>query len=103
MTELFREFNSLQNSDLNGAHPIIEDQTGLPTPPEWNRSEYATWGEFSKAVNFDSIMSPRTLLGLQERAPREIAKKWFQEQLESLSRKKSDQLLSNYVIRRKSK
>lgn len=81
MQELFREFNSLQNKDLNGSHPIIEDQTGLPTPPEWSRNDYATWVEFSKAVNFEQYYVASDTPWFAGQGSTEIAKKWFQEEL----------------------
>lgn len=102
MSELFREFNSLQNSDLNGSHPIIEDQTGLPTPPEWNRSEYATWSEFSKAVNFDQYYVASDTPWFAGKGSAEIAKKWFQEQL-GITFTEEKRPTTIYVIRRKSK
>lgn len=101
MTELFREFNSLQNSDLNGSHPIIEDQTGLPTPPEWNRSEYGTWGEFSKAVNFNQYYVASDTPWFAGKGSTEIARKWFQEQL-GITFTEEKRPTTIYVIRRKS-
>ncbi len=56
-------------------------KTGLPTPPEWNRSEYATWSEFSKAVNFDQYYVASDTPWFAGKGSAEIAKKWFQEQL----------------------
>lgn len=102
MPELFREFNSLQNSDLNGAHPIIEDQTGLPTPPKWNRSEYASWVEFSKAVNFEQYYVSSDTPWFAGKGSTEIAKKWFQEQL-GITFTEEKRPTTVYMIRRKSK
>jgi hypothetical protein len=102
MPELFREFNSLQNSDLNGSHPIIDDQTGLPTPPQWNRSEYATWIEFSKAVNFEQYYVASDTPWFAGKGSTEIAKKWFQEQL-GITFKEEMRPTTVHVIRRKSK
>lgn len=102
MPELFREFNSLQNSDLNGAHPIIEDQTGLPTPPQWNRSEYATWVEFSKAVNFEQYYVSSDTPWFAGKGSTELAKTWFEEQL-GITFTEEKRPTTIYVIRRKSK
>ena len=98
--DLFQDFNRDQNNDFNGAHPIIIDETGLPTPRVWQRSEYPTFAEFSKAVNYEQYYVATDSPWFFGKGSLEMARKWYQENL-GITFREEKRKVTIHVIRRK--
>ncbi len=98
--DLFHDFNRDQNHDFNGAHPIIVDETGLPSPPVWQRREYPSFAEFSKAVNYEQHYVATDSPWFFGKGSLEMARKWYQENF-GITFREEKRKVTTHVIRRK--
>lgn len=100
MQELLESFNELQNHDCNGRGPIIVDETGLPRPPQWDRSKYATWDEYRSAVDFDRYLVATDAPYFTGEESQAMAREWYRKEF-GVTFKEEQRKLSMHVIRRK--
>lgn len=76
---LFADFNLLQNDGLTADHPVIIDQTGLPQPPEWDKSRFPDGRDFHEKVvkNYLVAADSPWFVGPESRA---MARQWYEEE-----------------------
>ncbi|QDT04099.1 hypothetical protein K227x_24870 [Rubripirellula lacrimiformis] len=101
LPQLIQDFHELQNARvIGGTHPIIVDQTGLPKPPEFDRSKYDSWDAYTKSVNYDQYLVASDSPWFVGKGSLPMARQWYQDELgitfESETRK-----LKTYIVRRK--
>lgn len=100
MHELLEDFNRLQNDDCNGRSPIIVDRTGLPRPPQWDRSKHSTWEQYRSAVDFDRYLVATDAPYFTGEESQAMAREWYQKEF-GVTFKEEQRKLSMHVIRRK--
>jgi hypothetical protein len=98
--DLFQDFNRDQNHDFNGAHPIIVDEKGLPSPPVWQRREYPSFEEFSQAVNYEQHYVATDSPWFFGEGSLEMARNWYQENF-GITFREEKHKVSTHLIRRK--
>ena len=100
MRTLFRDFNRQQNSQYEGVSPIIVDETGLPAPPPWKRSEHGTWREYAEAVDYDQYLVATDSPYFAGDGSTEMARQWFAEKF-GITFTEETRTSTVYVVRKK--
>lgn len=97
--ELFADFNMLQNHRLMADHPIIVDQTGLPKPPEWDRSRYPRGQDYRDEVVEDYYVATDSpwFVGPESR---QMARQWYEKEL-GITFEEQKQPMTVHIVRRK--
>lgn len=78
--DLFKHFNLFQNDRLSGTEPIIDNQTGIPAPPDWDRKQYPTFDEYRTAVHYDQFLVASDVPWFEGKESQEMARTWFETQ-----------------------
>lgn len=101
LKRLFSDFHSLQNSSvISGTHPIIVDQTGFPNPPAFDRSRYASWDDYTNAVNYDQYLVASDSPWFVGEGSLDMARQWYQKEL-GITFDPKKRKLKTYIVRRK--
>lgn len=80
LATLFRDFNEQQAMDFDGDSIVIEDQTGLPRPPAFDKNIHGTWAEYWKNVvagNYPTATDSPYFRGPESL---EMAREWYRDQ-----------------------
>lgn len=97
---LFDDFNMLQARDGNGNSIIIEDQTGLPRPPEFNQTVHGNFKDYWR-----NVVEPRYVVATDSpyfRGPGsvEMARSWYRDNL-GITFTEELRPMTVHVVRRK--
>ncbi|MEM9825238.1 MAG: hypothetical protein AAF958_01555 [Planctomycetota bacterium] len=80
LSRLFLDFNRDQNHYLTASGRIIIDQTGLPTPPVWDRKEYSTFQEFADAVDYNQHYFASDSPTFYGKGSSQMARDWYEKE-----------------------
>jgi hypothetical protein len=105
MHQLFEHFTDLQNHYLTADGAIIEDQTGLPKAPAWDRDEYETAKEYEAEVKskfYVATDSPWFAGGRHAAESQRLAREWFHKEF-GVTFTEEKRPMTVHVIRRRAK
>ncbi|MEX0677918.1 MAG: hypothetical protein WD063_12630 [Pirellulales bacterium] len=97
---LFHDFNERQAMDFDGDSIIIEDQTGLPRPPAFDKEVHGTWEDYWK-----NVVEPKYPMATDSpyfRGPEslDMARKWYHDQF-GIAFTEETRPTTVHVVRRK--
>lgn len=78
--DLFAGFNSDQNDGLTATLPIIENRTGIPEPPDWDRQQHPKYEDYRKAVDYESFLVASDVPWFPGIESHGMTKEWFETQ-----------------------
>lgn len=98
LPRLFDDFNTTQNSDYKGKHPVIVDETGLPKPPAWDKAKYPQYRQFrEKVVGNFFVASDMPFFNGEE--GQTMARDWYAKEF-GITFKEEQRPMTIHVIRK---
>ena len=97
---LFNDFNTLQAKDFRGDSIIIEDQTGLPRPPAFDKKVHGTREDYWKNVVEPNYVMATDSPFFRHEGSVEMAKKWYRDEF-GITFTEESRPRTIHVVRRK--